>query len=130
MDLKMNLFEKTYEEFKTAKFMKDELHSRPENYDLHWQNYLVLYELIADSGLKDEYDVWTAEQEIDTTRCWYTENWTVADIVEALRDNNVPITQENVDKAIEEVQDIFSDLSSRNEALREAIEFAFAGRES
>lgn len=48
---------------------------------------------------------------------WYTENWYREDLVEALEFLQIPATEENVEKLLDECRHIFDDKSERNEML-------------
>ena len=48
---------------------------------------------------------------------WYRENWHLEDLEEAIRSAGLEVTQERVDKLLEECHRIFDDKSERNEIL-------------
>lgn len=48
---------------------------------------------------------------------WYRENWHLEDLEEAIRSAGLEVTQERVDKLLEECHRIFDDKSERNELL-------------
>lgn len=48
---------------------------------------------------------------------WYREDWYLEDLEEAIRSTGLEVTQERVDKLLEECHRIFDDKSGRNEML-------------
>ena len=48
---------------------------------------------------------------------WYREDWYLEDLEEAIRSTGLEVTQERVDKLLEECHRIFDDKSERNEML-------------
>lgn len=48
---------------------------------------------------------------------WYREDWHLEDLEEAIRNAGLEVTQERVDKLLEECHRIFDDKSGRNEML-------------
>ena len=48
---------------------------------------------------------------------WYREDWYLEDLEEAIRSTGLEVTQERVDKLLEECHRIFDDKSRRNEML-------------
>lgn len=51
------------------------------------------------------------------TVIWYREDWYLEDLEEAIRSTGLEVTQERVDKLLEECHRIFDDKSERNEML-------------
>ena len=57
------------------------------------------------------------ETELTANGIWYREDWYLEDLEEAIRSTGLEVTQERVDKLLEECHRIFDDKSGRNEIL-------------
>lgn len=58
-------------------------------------------------------------------QCWYTEKWYDGDLMEALHDSGVPVTEENVERLRETCKNAFDDKSERNNMLRQIARETF-----
>lgn len=56
---------------------------------------------------------------------WYREDWYLEDLEEAIRSSGLEVTQERVDKLLEECHRIFDDKSGRNEMLAQKVSELF-----
>lgn len=57
--------------------------------------------------------------------CWYTEKWYDEDLEEALKESEIPVTTENVEKLKTACRGIFDDKSERNSMIRQIAEETF-----
>lgn len=82
-------------------------------YVLHgfWENEFTNGCAVVDVSI----DLETVMKKLD--EIWYREDWYLEDLEEAIRSTGLEVTQERVDKLLEECHRIFDDKSERNEML-------------
>lgn len=85
-------------------------------------------EAIFDDGklyISEEVDSGEWIWDLNDSDPWYMELWEMNDLYNAMREAEVPLTEENIDKALNAAKGIFDDLSDRNEKLVQCIENTF-----
>lgn len=85
-------------------------------------------EAIFDDGklyISEEVDSGEEIWDLNDSDPWYMELWEMNDLYNAMREAEVPLTEENIDKALNAVKGIFDDYSDRNEMLLKCIENTF-----
>lgn len=75
------------------------------------------FEIWDENGQSAKFYIVEQYLELSQSMIWHREDWYLEDLEEAIRSTGLEVTQERVDKLLEECHRIFDDKSGRNEML-------------